>query len=408
MSRSATNPKEKARERKEKYKKIKTKLLEEKNKKFTKSIWFNDINKLKTTYLNVLLYLIATSSSIAFLSFLFIRSKQEGFGISDNDVSGDNVSIYGIFYFSVSVVIIHRLFSAIYMFIHVFKYNIIKGLAQLFDLLIFWELYQTHLHHDITRNFLLIIKMKAIIEFAPQSLFICFFMIRSFLRVDIDYDFIDIVIVIICLVSSIISLLFRFIRTDDDVFNKIANKKYPPSMAYIYRCLFRICEITSRLLILSLVGTISGAPTLAFVFCIDVYVNFRLFMYGLIGPSVINTIGYVFSIINLGLVPSPKGFLFPNSTSNDNRHITNVNLHQHQINQLEINRSLTCAISDNPGMDNDVRHILEIAYAQMHNLNSSSISFVASEFLYNIVLQLRCNMFSRLEIIDINPIKYNK
>ena len=68
--------------------------------------------------------------------------------------------------------------------------------------------------------------------------------------------------------------------------------------------------ISARLLLLILIGGYIGAYFLFFYFGFDFLCNLILFDHGLLGEDRINAIGYIISILNLGLTPRDNHRVF--------------------------------------------------------------------------------------------------
>jgi len=154
---------------KQKYKEIKEKLIETKLYIFSLSFLLTDIWRLKHLYAAVILYIIDTSTDIAITVFWGQRGYSEYFGNGDSEK--DNVNIVGLFLTAMALLIFYRIVSCIVIHNNNNKYGgIYKSILQLFDLLIFLELYLSHFKRHKTKKILLISKMKALFESAPQSL----------------------------------------------------------------------------------------------------------------------------------------------------------------------------------------------------------------------------------------------
>ena len=66
--------------------------------------------------------------------------------------------------------------------------------------------------------------------------------------------------------------------TDDALmFTEQANKSFPPSKPYMYRFMFRVCEVSIRLTLLILLSSYLGALFLAIALSFDLICNIVLF-----------------------------------------------------------------------------------------------------------------------------------
>ena len=109
--------------------------------------------------------------------------------------------------------------------------------------------------------------------------------------------------------SSILLSLYaisdKLISDDSKLFieKSGANTAWYPNPKWIYRILFRLCEVISNLFLIIVISVFYGAYAASFYVLCLLFINYILYRNGLLGDGVSNIFSYLVAVMNLGLTP---------------------------------------------------------------------------------------------------------
>eukprot|EP01084_Bolivina_argentea_P290313 498633_1 len=196
------------------------------------------------------------------------------------NIEGDHIDPQIMAYSAMSILVISKVISSIGIYIK--DANIIRSILQLFDLLIFVEIYQAHAKVlskirnkdpapvDSTLSFKYIRNFEAIFESIPQSILQLVYVIRT------GETGTDIAIFAISIIQSIVSMTNSVINSDntqmvDDKWKKY-RQRFPPTKQFAKHALCRFSEVIYRIGLLSLFWSICEG----YAFCI--LLGFEIFI----------------------------------------------------------------------------------------------------------------------------------
>eukprot|EP01083_Nonionella_stella_P213424 769806_1 len=240
-----------------------------------------EMMRLRSIYFVIVVHIFDTLTDFLIMLEWYIKGHNEKGGIIDCPA----INYLGCFYFSVIILLFYRTLSAHYIYKY-YQQSQSKAsmfaIAQFLDISIFYEVYQSHIHSSQTDN----------------------------LQSDVSISYITIV----SIVFSLVSLSTKVIADDHLAFTKEASKKH--KSPFLLRAMFRLCEITHRLLAITLFAAFFGANFLFILLFIDLFTNVLLFDHGLLDNDPLNVMSYLLCIMNIGLIPTSKHQLISPSFMN--------------------------------------------------------------------------------------------
>ena len=228
-----------------------------------KEIWYT-----KSIYFTLFVHLFDSVTDYLLLIEWYFYSQKL-------DTDNDGINYGGCFYLSILILLLYRIVSGIYLYNYHNK-NIWYGIGQIFDVVIVYELKESHLLYQRTENLHYLHKLEKSFESAPELLLQMYVMLRTINGI---YTQNFSIVALLSIGFSFISLTTKIIADDKYVFidETGANKFFPPTIPFIARCLFRSCEIIARLFIITLIAAYFGAWFFAFYMFLDILTNLMLF-----------------------------------------------------------------------------------------------------------------------------------
>ena len=195
------------------------------------------------------------------------------YGLSDTN--DNDINYFGVFVVSIIILLIYRLVSGYYLYEY-YQKSLIHLIGQLIDINIIWEVKESHLHYKLTDNLRYLSKLEKSYESAPQLLLQLYVILRTINNENVENIT---YVAVLSALMSFVSLTTKLISDDRDCFfiDCPANKQFPPKWPFIARCLFRLAELMSRLLLYTLVAAYFGAWFLIFWIFIELIANTLLF-----------------------------------------------------------------------------------------------------------------------------------
>ena len=107
---------------------------------------------------------------------------------------------------------------------------------------------------------------------------------------------------------SLYAISDKLINDDSKMFieKSGANHKWVPTKQFIWRVLFRLCEVVANLFLMIIIAVYFGAFWFMLYFCWLIFVNYILYINGLLDEEYVNIIGYTVAVMNLGVTPRHK------------------------------------------------------------------------------------------------------
>eukprot|EP01084_Bolivina_argentea_P025301 47041_1 len=255
------------------------------------------MNRLRSIYFVILVHIFDTLTDFLIMLEWYIKGQYEK---NKSNCSFPSISYMGCFYCAVIILLFYRVLSAHYVYQYYKQSHckaIVQSILQFFDISIFFEVYQSHLHQATTDNLSYLSKLEKTFESSPQLILQVYVLMRELAQ------FQDISpITVVSIIFSLISLSSKVIHDDSQMFLKEANKKH--KFAFFSRSLFRVCEISARLLSITLFATYFGANFLIFLLFIDFLTNILLFDHGLLDSDPLNCMSYLLCVMNCGICPN--------------------------------------------------------------------------------------------------------
>eukprot|EP01084_Bolivina_argentea_P105496 188919_1 len=265
----------------------------------------HEMMRLRNIYFVIIVHLFDTLTDFLIALEWYIKGDKE----RKNIIDCPNINYLGCFYVAMVILLFYRILSARYIYQYYQQTRlkaILSSIAQFLDIAIFNEVYQSHIHSSQTDNLSYLSKLEKTFESSPQLILQTYVLMRE-LSQDIPIS----VITVISILFSLISLSTKVIADDRLMFTKEASKKN--KIAYLARAAFRICEITQRLLAISLFATFFGANFLVVIIFIDLLTNLLLFDHGLLDSDGLNVMSYLLCTMNVGIIPTSDHQLIPQS-----------------------------------------------------------------------------------------------
>eukprot|EP01084_Bolivina_argentea_P055162 101142_1 len=211
------------------------------------------IIRIKGIYFIIFVHIFDTITDFLIILEWYIKGTYEQ--DESNNIDFPNINYYGCFMLSIFILLFYRILSAHYIFNYYKQsqlYAIFHAILQFADLSLFYEVYQSHLHKSATDNLSYISKLEKTFESSPQLILQLYVLMR-----ELSQNQQISAITIISIFFSLISLSTKVISDDSTMFISKANKS--TNISFYLRCTFRITEISSRLLSITLVAVYFGA-----------------------------------------------------------------------------------------------------------------------------------------------------
>eukprot|EP01084_Bolivina_argentea_P151129 263821_1 len=194
------------------------------------------------------------------------------------NVDGDHINPQIMAYSAIFVMLFSKVIST--MAIYIKDADIIRCILQIFDLLIFQEIYESHRKIvcrmkskklkdknetiESTLSFKYIRNCEAVFESIPQSMLQLVYVTRTS-NVGVLF--------IVSILQSIISMTNSILNNDytqmqDDKFSKV-KQRLPPTFECFKHALCRLCEVTYRIGLLALIWTVCGGLAFIIILFID-------------------------------------------------------------------------------------------------------------------------------------------
>ena len=169
-------------------------------------------------------------------------------------------------------------------------------------------------------------KIEKIFESSPQYLIQSYVLLRSDAS---SNDGTTLAIQLISLFLSLYAIADKLISDDKKMFieKSGANKAFIPRPKYIYRVLFRICEVIANLGLLLVLSVYFGSLVCALYIGWQLLINVILFRNGLLEQDKSNIIAYLVAIMNLGVTSNHSTCLdnhYRSNNDNDKSCISNI------------------------------------------------------------------------------------
>eukprot|EP01084_Bolivina_argentea_P035758 66250_1 len=211
------------------------------------------------------------------------------------------------FYFIIGSIISQIMYRLISGYGYAKKFNIYNGFLQFLDIQLFFEIYYSvnskMYNNKSTIQLRWIRKMESVLESAPQAWIQLVYVFSLNNSKDIS------IIVQISLLFSILSITSSVVRSDEWIIREEtnANKMCPPNWRFIIRSIFRLCEITTRICIMSLLSQIRVSNKYYGIYIIILIISLQIIFYlimykdGFLGNDLSNIIEILIVHPNLSL-----------------------------------------------------------------------------------------------------------
>ena len=215
--------------------------------------------------------------------------------------SDDNVNYLFVSLFSFLTIFLNKLLSSYYVW--QFTQNIFDVIFNVFDFYIFKEVLASHESGNKTDLLMYLQKIERIFESSPQ------FAIQTYvvLRGDtINSSGLVYLVQILSILLSLYAISDKIISDDKFVFiqESGANKSWLPTPKFIFRVLFRVCEVIANLLTITIVSVFFGVYLASIYLCYLLFINFVLYRNDLLGKNKSNIFAHLVAVINLGVIPT--------------------------------------------------------------------------------------------------------
>ena len=101
---------------------------------------------------------------------------------------------------------------------------------------------------------------------------------------------------------SLCTLASRLVFDDKYMFKEMANRMLPvPSRQFMFRALFRLFEVSSRLIVLAFIWSVFSGITLIIWWAAQVIVLTVMYQNGMLGYEIWNVVGYFIAVPDLGI-----------------------------------------------------------------------------------------------------------
>eukprot|EP01083_Nonionella_stella_P090538 252904_1 len=206
--------------------------------------------------------------------------------MNTRNITGDNVDPQIMAYSAIAVIVMSRVLSAVAIFIK--ERDFTRSLLQLFDFLIFQEIYESHhkivsqfknkqlrdKNHpiDSTLSFKYVRNMEAIFESIPEAVLQLVYVMRigttNFGREDIIF-IISIVQSIISMTNSILNNDYTMMKEDKWARHK---QRFPPTIEFFKHAICRLSEIIYRIGLLALFWSVCEGEAFAVLIGVEFFI----------------------------------------------------------------------------------------------------------------------------------------
>eukprot|EP01083_Nonionella_stella_P086203 239316_1 len=259
--------------------------------------------------------------------------------INAENIPDDNVDPQAMAYSGIAVIVFSRVISAIAIFIK--DRDFVRSVLQLFDLLIFQEIYESH-HKivsqfknkqirnkrqavDSTLSFKYVRNMEAVFESIPESVLQLVYVMRiGFHNFGTESTDQPIGIFVVSIIQSVISMTNSILNNDNTLMKEDKWAKYkqrfPPTFEFCKHALCRISEIIYRIGLFALFWTVCEGLAFSILIGIELlFIVMRVTFFIYVEESVfdadtillaINTLIVVSSEEMYGIAVFPWHFMF--------------------------------------------------------------------------------------------------
>lgn len=224
----------------------------------------------------------------------------------------DHIEYHIVFGVSIFIILINKVVSCIYIWR--FTYNRISALLNFLDLYIFTEVLASHKVGNQTDLFRFMQKLEKLLESAPQFMTQAYVLLRDTADFGSNSDTNQVYARAMYYLNygsiflSFYAIASKLVSDDKTFFIEAsgANKAWKPTSQWMYRVLFRVFEVMTNLLTIVIMFAFFGAfVSFAFLsFHISLY--YILYRNGLLGNELVNILGYIVAVVNLGVTPTAK------------------------------------------------------------------------------------------------------
>ena len=260
------------------------------------------VEKYKSIYLSVIIHFSDVITDYLVLIQYVFYAYDEYFGENSNH---PNINYLFASILSFLTIFLNKVFSSYYIWI--FTHNIWDIMLNMFDFYIFKQVCASHETGNKTDLLAYLQKLEKVFESSPQFTIQTFVLLRSQTQNNISYSnggtgivqFIQILSILL----SLYAISSKLISDDKIVFieSSGANKLFKSK--WVYRTLFRLCEVMSNLLLIIVVFVFYGVYLGFTYLCYFLFINFILFRNGLLGENKSNILAHLVAVTNLGITP---------------------------------------------------------------------------------------------------------
>eukprot|EP01083_Nonionella_stella_P083067 229502_1 len=237
---------------------------------------------------------------------------------------GDHIDPQIMAYCAIAVIAFSRVFSAIAIFVK--ERNLMRALLQLFDLLIFQEIYESHhkivsqfknkqlkdKKHPIesTLSFKYVRNMEAIFESVPEAVLQLVYVLRVGTTKLTNREIIFIISIVQSMVSMSNSILNNdYTRMQDEFDGEWAKYKQrlPPSFEFFKHAICRLSEIIHRIGLLALFWTVCEGRAFAVLLVVELFFicsRMGFMIYG--GETIFDSDTILLAISSVIVIPSEE------------------------------------------------------------------------------------------------------
>ena len=262
---------------------------------FSKQIFYR-VCKYKGIYFTAIIHFSDVITDILILCQYILFAIDENF----YSCNYDNIDYFWVAVCSFLILILNRILGC--LLIWTFTQSWFDTFLNFFDFYLFKEIFASHNSGNKTDLMQFLQKIEKIFESSPEFILQTFVLLRS----DASYTNIQAILTQLISISlSVYAISNKLISDDSKAFieSSGANTSWKPHKLFVFRVLYRICEVTSNLFLFVIIGVFFGAFWLFLYFFWLLSINWILYTNGLLGESAVNIVAYSISIMNLGLVP---------------------------------------------------------------------------------------------------------
>eukprot|EP01084_Bolivina_argentea_P109377 195507_1 len=345
-------------------------------------LWMKTVWKLRGVYSSFLVHSFDVLTDVLVILQWLDTPNEEG----------DNIDPQIMAYSAIAIMIFSKTFSAIAILVK--DRDIFRSILQFVDLLIFFEIYETHSKIvsqmrnkklkdennksvESTLSFKYIRQLEAIFESVPESVLQLIYVMRTG---NIE------VIFMISIIQSIVSMTNSILNHDNTRMQDDKWKKYkqrlPPTFQFIKHFIARVAEITYRIGLLSLLWTVCGGLAFSIILALELLIILLRTSYLVSEDELILDADTVLLALNsFVVIPSEEVFLsekkwhvWGGSNINSGNAITDVPIFC--ILNLCCCCGLTSFIAALSGMIYECDKDIELGLVPLARINTSFLEFI--------------------------------